>query len=221
MSDQPECDHEATQSESSDAKQAVPPLSPGSNMSPSSSNETAAHDLDIGILIRKGSLSQLPQNEKLEIINHSPDIAYNYPTRHMHGCNRCFKPEWNKSHPWLHYSKSDDGVYYKACALFAPSDVRRQNLGKFVSSPFYTWTKQSSAFRKHEELQYHQESMVKMVAFRQSCLDVTKSIACMLNKEREQQLAQNKAVLKSLFECVCFCAKQGLSFRGHRRLHCY
>ena len=153
MSDQPECDHEATQSESSDAKQAVPPLSPGSNMSPSSSNETAAHDLDISILIRKGSLSQLPQNEKLEIINHSPDIAYNYPTRHMHGCNRCFKPEWNKSHPWLHYSKSDDGVYYKACALFAPSDVRRQNLGKFVSSPFHTWTKQSSAFRKHEELQ--------------------------------------------------------------------
>ena len=45
----------------------------------------------------------------------------------------------------------------------------------------------------------HQESMAKMVAFRQSCLDVTKSIACMLNKEREQQLAQNKAVLKSLF----------------------
>ena len=37
-----------------------------------------------------------------------------------------------------------------------------------------------------------------MVAFRQSCLDVTKSIACMLNKEPEQQVAQNNAVLKSL-----------------------
>ena len=37
----------------------------------------------------------------------------------------------------------------------------------------------------------------------------------MLNKEYEQQLAQDKEVLTSLFERVCLCAKQGLSFKGY------
>ena len=58
------------------------------------------------------------------------------------------------------------GVFCKACVLFAPSNVRWQNLNKLVSNPIHTWTKQSSTFCRHEKLQYHQESMAKMVAFR-------------------------------------------------------
>lgn len=70
-------------------------------------------------------------------------------------------------------------------------------------------------FCQYEQLQYHQKSKAKMIAFRQSCSDVIKSVACMLNKEYEQQLAQDKEVLTSLFERVCLCAKQGLSFKGY------
>ena len=73
---------------------------------------------------------------KLELVNQTPDASYKYPSTYMHGCNRRFKPEWNKSHPWLHYSLSEDGVYCKACALFAPIDIRKQKLGVFVSKPF-------------------------------------------------------------------------------------
>jgi len=48
-----------------------------------------------------------------------------HPTTHMHGCNRRFKCEWVHSHSWLHYSASEDGVYCKACALFAPSEIKQ------------------------------------------------------------------------------------------------
>ena len=50
--------------------------------------------------------------------------------------------------------------------------------------------------------------MIRMVAIRDSCSSPTRNVACMLNKRHEE--------IKSLFECVCFCGKQGLSFRGHR-----
>ena len=134
----------------------------------------------------------------------------------MHGCNRQFKVEWVRNHPWLHYSSSEDGVYCKACALFAPSDIRQQKLGVLVTKPFSVWTKQSSTFRSHEELQYHQDSMTRMVAFKDSCSDPTRNVACLLNKAHEDQVARNVKVMKSLPKCVCFCGKQGLPFRGHR-----
>ena len=67
------------------------------------------HSLDIGLLLGKGDLQQLPQNHKLEIINHDPDAKYNYPATYMNGCNCRFKVEWVKAHPWLHYSPTEDG----------------------------------------------------------------------------------------------------------------
>ena len=154
---------------------------------------------------------------KLKIINDGPDANYSYPVKNMYGINRRFKVEWVKNHPWVHYSMSEDGVYCKACALFAPCDIRRQKLGLFVTKPFQVWTKQSSAFLSHEKHEYHQDSLAKMVAFRDmACAGPAQNVACMLNKEREEQVARNTIVVKSLLKCVCFCAKQGLSFRGHR-----
>ena len=58
--------------------------------------------------------------------------------------------------------------------------------------------------------------MTRMVAFRDSCSTPSRNIACILNKELQERVSRNTTVVKSLFECVCFCAKQGLSFRGHR-----
>ena len=134
----------------------------------------------------------------------------------MHGCNRQFKPEWTQSHSWLHYSPSEDGVYCKACVLFAPADVKQQKLGSLVNKPFSVWTKQSSFFNHHEQLAYHQDSMTRMAAFKESCKCPVCNVATMLNRAYEEQISRNTQVIKSLLKCVSFCGKQGLSFRGHR-----
>ena len=49
-----------------------------------------------------------------------------------------------------------------------------------------------------------------MGAFKESCCVPTKNVACMLNKKREEQVAGNVSVIKSLMECVCMCGKQWL-----------
>ena len=68
-----------------------------------------------------------------------------------------------KEHPWLHYSQFVDGAFCRACALFAPNPVGGQDLGKFVTSPFKSWTKMSVIARASKE--YHHSSMTKMREF--------------------------------------------------------
>ena len=132
-------------------------------LTPSQSYSTP---LDIGILLNDGTLSTLSQSMKLKLLNHTPDVKYKYPTKYMNGCNRRFKPEWVQTHSWLHYSASEDGVFCKACILFAPSEVQQQTLGSLVSKPFSLWMKISSAFKSNEQLSYHQACMLKMTAFK-------------------------------------------------------
>ncbi len=167
-------------------------------------------------MIKNNSLSSLDDSKKLKLVKNVPDNTVNYPAQFLHGCNRRFKPEWAKRHPWISYSQSDDGVYCKACVLFAPSDVHGQKLGVLVTKPFTVWTKKTSVFDSHEKLNYHQNSMTRMTAFKESSANPLLNVATMLNNTRKEQVSRNTKVIKSLLKCVSFCGKQGLSFRGHR-----
>ena len=55
----------------------VPVLSEGSSASP----------LDIGVLMKRGTLRSLDNSMKLKLIKQAPDAKFNYPTKFMHGCN--------------------------------------------------------------------------------------------------------------------------------------
>ena len=202
--------------EDSDRARSRSPSSTTNSAEFGSGPSVDTHSLDIGLLLRKGDLQKLPRNHKLEIINHVPDPQFNYPATYMNGCNRRFKVEWVKAHPWLHYSSTEDGAYCKACALFAPEDAGSQKLGILVVKPFCKWTKQSSVFQSHEQCQYHHDSMTKMLGFKETCTDPAKGVASMLNQECAERMRRNTTVMKSLLECIIFCGKQGLPLRGHR-----
>ena len=209
------------ESEISDSSSdSIPEECPSPDQQPTSlpvhSEGSSASPLDIGVLLKSGTLRSLDRSLKLKLIKQAPDAKFNYPTKFMHGCNRRFKPEWAQSHSWLHYSPSEDGAYCKACVRFAPTDVKRQKLGSLVSKPFSIWTKQSSFFNGHEQLAYHQDFMTRMAAFKESCSNPVRNVATMLNKVHEEQVSRNAQVIKSLLKCVSFCGKQGLSLRGHR-----
>ena len=134
-------------------------MAPTINLEPSvntffSTDVASPHDqspnpLDIGVLLKDGRLHTIPQSMKLKLVNHPPDTSYNYPTK---GCNRHFKAEWVQNQSWLHYSISEDGVYCKACALFAPNDIKQQKLGMLVNKPLNMWTEQSFASSGPEKL---------------------------------------------------------------------
>ena len=86
--------------------------------------------------------------------------------------------------------------------------------GHILSKQAFQYMDKSSILNSHEKLAYHQFSMTRMVAFRYSCCDPTWNVGCLLNKAHEEQVARITEVVKSLLKCVCFCAKQGLTFRG-------
>ena len=122
----------------------------------------------------------------------------------------------NQSHSWLHYSPSEDGVYCKACTLFAPADVKRQKLGVLVHKPFSVWTKQSSVFSGHEQLTYHQDSMTRMAAVKDSCSNPVDNVATMINKAHEKQVTRNAQVIKSPLKCFLLWKTRPL-FPGSQR----
>ena len=176
---------------------------------PVHSEGSSASPLDIGILIKSGTLRHsLDKSLKLKLIKQAPEAKFNYPTKFMQGCNRRLSGLKN-THGYTI-------VHLRMVVLFAPADVKRQKLGSLVSKPFSVWTKQSSFFNGHEKLAYHQDSMTRMAAFKESCSNPVLNVATMLNKAHEEQVSRNAQVIKSLLKCVSFCGKQGLSLRGHR-----
>ena len=94
-----------------------------------------------------------------------------------------------QTHSWLHYSVSEDGMYCKPCALFAPSEVQQQTLGSLVNKPFSLWTKQPSAFNNREQLSYHHACMLKMAAFKEFYCDPTQNGATMLSNACEELMS--------------------------------
>ena len=150
---------------------------------------------------------------KLKLINQIPDTKFKYPTKFIHGCNQRYKAEWVQAHSWLHYSVSEDGV---ARVLFAPTEVKQQKLGLLVNKPFSVWTKQSFVFNSHEKLEYHQDSVARMAAFKAISSNPVGNVATLLDNARKEQVTRNTEVIKSPLKCIAFCGKQGLSLRGHR-----
>ena len=49
--------------------------------------------------------------------------------------------------------------------LFAPTEVRKQQLHLLVTKPFSQSTKKSSTFTDHKKLAYHQDSIARMSTF--------------------------------------------------------
>ena len=127
---------------------------------------------------------------KMKLINQTPDESFIYPATIYEWCNQRFKMQWCKAHPWIHYSRSVDGVFFscKSCVLFAPKEYSHQKLGNFVSKPFRLWTKQSSAFQSHETCKYHQDSISKTQSFKTTIENPSTSVANMLNTEIEERM---------------------------------
>ncbi len=111
-----------------------------------------AEEYDIGDLLIKGhTVWSVTDPIRFDIItkHFKPPSNYAFPKTHMNGCKRSFSTKWMQPdrHPWLAYSKSQDGVFCLPCVMFA----KKENLAGFVRTPFNKWTKLSDACKQHEK----------------------------------------------------------------------
>ena len=179
---------------------------------------------DIGRLLEmKTDLNKLSRTNKYRILTCEPSTDPSaYPRKQQTASSsyqRQFHPKWLQSFPWLHYSRHSDGAFCRACALFAPDNVKGQTLGAFVTKPFTSWIKMTAKATKHSKQGYHQVSMTKMDEFVHRYSIPSQSMDVLVNSIAQQRLLDNQCVIESLLKTVMFCGRQGLAFRGHNDDH--
>ena len=176
---------------------------------------------DIGKLVQShDNLNELSQEHKHCVLTTEPDHdTSSYPRTRPPGSDpycRQFQPSWLKQHPWLHYSRHDDGVYCRACAFFAPKQVGGQDLGQFVTKPFKSWRKIFQKASAHATKNYHLSSMTRMSEFIAQYENPSRSISTILDSELQRVVETNQKVVESLFKIALLCGRQGLALCGHR-----
>lgn len=118
-------------------------------------NSTACNDIAQLLKINNGKLNNLSQSEMYRILTTECDSnPSSYPRSRpcKTGLARQFQPTWLSKFRWLHYSRSVDGAYCRACVLFGPTQVYGQRLGHFVTTPFTSWTKMSEKATSHSTI---------------------------------------------------------------------
>ena len=133
-----------------------------------------------------------------------PSKDHTFPTQHVGGCNRSFRPAWLSLHPWMAYSEEVDGVFYISCAIFC-TDLSK---GIFVNKPFRVWNKRSEKAKEHESSLYHQKCLELADTFKHNVEHPDASITSQVDARKAANIERNRSILKSLATAVLFCGKQ-------------
>ena len=187
---------------------------------PQPSKTPSLVQMDIGIIYSKATspadfsaaVHSLTVAEKYELLtNHKiPHKDHAFPTQHVGGCNRSFKPAWLSLHPWMVYSEQVDGVFCIICAIFC-TDLSK---GSFVNKPFHAWNKKSEKAKEHENSLYHQKCMELADSFKYNVEHPDVSITSQVDARKAANIERNRSILKSLASAVLFCGKQCIALRG-------
>lgn len=173
----------------------------------------AAQRTDIAYFINK----TLDEADKSDVINlPSVDRNFKFPSRIISGKSRAFQASWVQEFPWLVYSKHEDGVYCKACVLFArPSES--STLKRLLTEPLTDWQVALKRLRAHrDKSEMHKASMTSLTEYKKVLDGVQNNVVVQLDDARKARVKANRQKLNSMLEIVILCGKQNFSLRGHR-----
>jgi len=191
----------------------------GGNSASASVSASSVLECDIGkLLADKINLHHLNRENKYQILKHEPSSNATYPRTRCYESDsfRRFKPIWLNKYPWIHYSHHVDGVFCRACALFAGEQLGGQSPGQFITLPFKNWVVQSQKMKAHARSAYHMTAMVRMNEFLIRYQNPALAINVQHDRRLQEIFIKIQNVLKSLFKIVLLIGKQGIAFRGHR-----
>ena len=184
--------------------------------SSSAAGETTPIVCDIGKLQdSRVDIRGLSRDNKYRLLTTEPNpdpLSYHRTRPCPSSSLRRFKPGWLKQYPWMHYSQFCDGVYCRACVVFAPYQAGGQDLGKFVLEPFQYWTKTTDKATEHAKNEYHRNAMAMMAEFLAWYRTPSQAVDALLNHQVRQIMETNENVLLRI---IILCGKQGIALRGH------
>ena len=179
------------------------------------------HDISDYMTIGKN----VDSDTKLSLINHRKPMSNNFqvPTREYkdkskkNGVSvRTCHMEWLDTYDYLAYSQKEDGLYCLSCVLFPVENQTSGRANNLVNKLYTKWKDTVSDLKKHAVLEYHKNSQANLNAFMDTMAKPEKSINVSLDKAAQEQIQQNREVLKSIISGLEFCGRQGIALRGHR-----
>ena len=170
------------------------------------------------------------ENEKRSIIaGRTPPANCNLPftlvrdQRRQSGCSKRFlQRESLAKFDWLAYYDGDGdidkaGVFCWACSLFPAvhreGSRRTDNLVTKVQTNF---KKPREDALRHDGLEYHRDSGVRMKAFLTTTQQHSIHLDARMTEASKKRIDANRAILLSIIRCLELAGRQGISLRGHR-----
>lgn len=165
----------------------------------------------------------LGDKDKIDVLTYNiwkPDKSYVFPTKNSGNQKRKFSFSWLDKCSWLAYSPEEDSAYCRLCLVFAPSEVgnekAQQKAGQMVKVGFSSWNKALERFEKHQNSDYHLNSVLKSSDFIKIKDNIKESIDMAIDSSRKKQAEENRKILKPIIETVILCGRQNIPLRGHR-----
>ena len=160
------------------------------------------------------TVTELPQDIAKEKSDSPAQPNINFPTRIYGSRSRSFQLNWYTIFPWIEYSMARDAVFCFPCRFFGVSHDKT-----FTCSGFRDWKHargKEGPLSFHDSMcNKHKEAVLDYKQYKSSIADET-SIAVQLDRERLKNIQDNRKYVKTLLECLLYCAQQGIPLRGHR-----
>lgn len=189
------------------------------------STNNSVYENDIGSV---SNTSKISDSEKYNLLkNHwKPPSHYRFPFS-LHKVNgkevkRYLGLQHFENHKWLVLSHLKQGLFCKYCVLFSGDKVGH-NKGvtaqKFVSKPVTTFSKlfgKDGYLISHENTNYHKQCVQAAQDFVNTFEAPDGEVINQINKQRLQQVEENRARLLPIVETILFLGRQNIPLRGHR-----
>ena len=150
---------------------------------------------------------------QLLVSHFRPNATFKFP-RSANG--RSFQFRWLQQHPWLCYSKQENGGVCLPCVLFASGGYHGSDPGILVRRPLTSFAKALEAFRKHAATAHHKFAIVRADDFKKVMENQQPAIQQQMNKAMAERVASNRHKLASILKVIVLCGRQNIALRGHR-----
>ena len=176
---------------------------------------------DIGLVRRK--LDTMTDQEIFEFLNDvwKPPQQYTFPQHEQ--CKRKWRfnpiyvtPGSPRYYPWLVYSRYYDGVFCLPCVVFG-NRFPGSKLQKLYTEPLTRWNGASTKFLEHQKsCQMHHDTVAAMETFKSQLSGKSQRIDVTFDTIKYERIRSNRQKLIPILKTVILCARQNISFRGHR-----
>ncbi|WAR23625.1 P52K-like protein [Mya arenaria] len=160
------------------------------------------------------SIQPLTDAQKFELLSTSWDEAHccSFPSRFSGGKLRKAQGVWFRTHSWLRYSISKDGVYCAPCFLFGDQVARSKALTR---EPFTDWCNFSKIVERHSKSQCHIDQLIAAENYLAVLKGQKKDIECTISSQFNAMVEKNRQILVSIVETIILCGQQNIALRGH------